>query len=247
MTQVLGLTGMPGMHLVRIDHCTAGTPYQKPQLWLTTNQELCKEGAVCYHPLPHEEAIAGGNCKQSAPYPPKIAENVTHAWTRTLPAVLPNEMRKLARYMLSSMFPHEGDALDGYLHDEFVATGRKMHKAVRGKAPSISSIDVVDVSAHPLTAPAAAASSSSSAEPAPVADDADSATSSIMPTGGHNAFEKGRVLHLQRQDADFRDVIMAFETQQELPEGHAGDKLFKELRKRFKIHKATAANVPSRQ
>eukprot|EP00969_Alexandrium_andersonii_P244022 10781993-Alexandrium_andersonii.AAC.1 len=31
----LEVLGVPGMRLVRIDHCMFGAPYQKPQLWAT--------------------------------------------------------------------------------------------------------------------------------------------------------------------------------------------------------------------
>ena len=39
--EMLGLIGAPGWVLVRIDQCTSvGTPYQKPQLWLTNMEAL---------------------------------------------------------------------------------------------------------------------------------------------------------------------------------------------------------------
>ena len=47
---LLMIIGMTGMYLNRIDHCACGTPYQKPQIWLTTTPEVYHEGAVCTHP-----------------------------------------------------------------------------------------------------------------------------------------------------------------------------------------------------
>ena len=65
------VAGMLGMQLVRIDHCTCGTPYQKPQLWLTSNPEMCFEGAVCTHlNNAHPENLSGGTeARKTAPYP----------------------------------------------------------------------------------------------------------------------------------------------------------------------------------
>ncbi len=40
LDEVKSLMGSLGMYLVRIDQCTFGTPFQKPQLWLTSNREL---------------------------------------------------------------------------------------------------------------------------------------------------------------------------------------------------------------
>ena len=40
LDEVQILMGLPRMALVRIDQCTRGTRYHKPQLWLTTNPYL---------------------------------------------------------------------------------------------------------------------------------------------------------------------------------------------------------------
>ena len=60
--ELLAIMGMAGMVLTRIDHCTCGAPYQKPQLWLSSNPEMEAAGAVCTHPNnAHTENISGGH------------------------------------------------------------------------------------------------------------------------------------------------------------------------------------------
>ena len=60
--ELLMIMGMLGMYLIRIDHCTCGTPYQKPQLWLTSNPGMCFEGAVCTHlNNAHPANLSGGS------------------------------------------------------------------------------------------------------------------------------------------------------------------------------------------
>ena len=82
--EVQALMGSVGMYLVRIDQCTTGTPFQKPQLWLTSNAELAKDGAVCYHPRPHPETLAGTRTRHSAPYPARLADTICHSFDRQL-------------------------------------------------------------------------------------------------------------------------------------------------------------------
>ena len=53
LEEMLALCGLPHMRLVRTDHCQFGTPYQKPQLWLTNCPGAEGIGAVCCHPKPH--------------------------------------------------------------------------------------------------------------------------------------------------------------------------------------------------
>ena len=84
LEEFLILMGLPGMALVRIDQCTYGTPYQKPQLWLTTNERLKDYSALCYHVKPHGVTLVGkAKARASEPYPPELAADITEAWTES--------------------------------------------------------------------------------------------------------------------------------------------------------------------
>ena len=67
--------------MIRSDQCTsAGTPYQKPQVWLTTIPNMISIAAVCSHKTPHEVKLVGSNTRRSQPYPRELALKIVESW-----------------------------------------------------------------------------------------------------------------------------------------------------------------------
>ena len=81
LQEVAGLGGMPGTYLTRIDQCmTAGTPYQKGQVWFSTVLALTGAGSVCCHKEKHQQLLSGGcNARRTAPYPRELAVAVVES------------------------------------------------------------------------------------------------------------------------------------------------------------------------
>ena len=113
--ELLQILGMAGMYLVRIGHCTCGTPYQKPQLWLTTCPDLLAEGAVCAHPNnAHPEHLVGGTrARRTAPYPEDLGRKICKAFSRMYSegrATVDPNLSKVAGYLLHRLYKAGGQA-----------------------------------------------------------------------------------------------------------------------------------------
>ena len=146
MPKMLLLIGFPGLYLVRIDHCTCGMPYKKPQFWLTTNPELMKEGEVCFHPTKHPETLVGsGKTRVSAPYPKVLAERITHAWGRcfTGDRKIRKDTKDAARAMFRDLYGdlanEEKTEADKLLREEVSRVGQVMVLRGRRGAEAVSS------------------------------------------------------------------------------------------------------------
>ena len=83
-----------------------GTPFKKPQLRLTSCEELHKDGAMCYHPEPHPEKLVGSTARQSAPYPKELCNIIVHAFDCQLNTAGPpaHALRKTASWLVSHLF-----------------------------------------------------------------------------------------------------------------------------------------------
>ena len=208
--EVKKLLGCLGMCLVRIDQCTVGTPFQKPQLWLTSCTELMADGAVCYHPLPHPEKLAGSRTRMSAPYPAPLCDIIAHAFDRQLNMIgrVNDTLRKNASFLLAHLFGSvEGrPSEDSVFIQELRACGTRMVKECRHGTAAFSaeqaSLEMVDS----LDSPARIARSASPSEP----------EKAFGSPSSKNRFDRDHVIALQEADADFSDIILALKTQREL-------------------------------
>ena len=146
MRDMLVLIGLKGLYLVRIDQCCHGTPYQKPQVWLTTNPELARFAKKCYHPK-HVESLVGSKTRQSAPYPKELCEDLITSFVdlqQSGETVSP-QLRKDAQQVLSRLYgKKELDFLDEATtidpDDEFIAHLRKvgLHIVTRLRTGTLS-------------------------------------------------------------------------------------------------------------
>ena len=77
--EMQGLMGSPGFNITRADHCTYGTPYQKPQIWCSNCPKLTSVGSVCLHREPHLVRLEGKWTRRSNPYPRELALAIIQA------------------------------------------------------------------------------------------------------------------------------------------------------------------------
>ena len=158
--EMLALIGIPGLHLVRIDQCTCGTPFQKPQMWLTTNPHLIEYAQKCYHGK-HEEKLEGSLTSQSSVYPEELAEKITEAWVlcRQANCQVSKETKEIAQLMrrrlraLRKDHPNNpGEVLGEGLKDnslqKSIKTGQAVVTQMRHGALAVSSstVEVSDFS-----------------------------------------------------------------------------------------------------
>ena len=119
MPEMLALIGLPGLYLVRIDQCMHGTPFKKPQMWLTSNPELIKDARKCLHPT-HAIRLEGTATTKSSRYPVELAEAITDSWIRCSESKtrVPTSLATAAASLLRSLSDHRMDKRPGELSDE---------------------------------------------------------------------------------------------------------------------------------
>ena len=223
--EVQAMAGMVGMHLVRIDQCTVGTPYQKGQLWLTSVAELADEGATCSHPGPHPERLVGNKTRQSSPYPKRLTEKIVGAVGRSFESAtaVPEHTRKVARYLLGHLFSVEGTR-DGPLYADLRGAGADMVRAARHGRAAIAASEALDgfLNRQPIAAGAA-----------PV--DPETAFRTI--DGNKSRYEREAIASLQRKDPDFGDVIeaLAIKDTLECEDRYTEAELYKLLKVSLKV------------
>ena len=242
-TEILGIIGLPGMCLLREDDCTtAGTPYQKARAWMSSCWGIASSiSSVCRHPLPHPERLEGSRTSQSAIYPPELAEKYV--------------IGAIAEYQNSGSFGMDTtqesarlylehfEALEHRIHftgpfAKWIEAGRsKLDQVRHGKAISDTPTPDAEAEASPPRGDLGVLAGAGTM--APFGRDAkrDAFTSP-------GEYERAELARLQLKDPEFSDIIMAFQSFQEVEkkegDGTTNDLVFKHLRVRL------AGPTPSR-
>jgi len=229
--EVQALMGMIGMYLVRIDQCTHGTPYKKPQLWLTSNPQLVSEGSVCYHPMAHPEKLVGSKARRSSPYPEDLCIVIVNAFDRCLNGghAVPDATRKVARYLLGTL--EDAEVKSSGLFKELEAAGAEMLNQCRHGTPAVSAEEVLNLlHDEPLT---------------PAVTDSDPISVFTPLCSGKSKFEREQFGNLQRADADFKDIIVVLEVSLRLTQVSGSNvdqmQLYKECKKVLQADAGTAS------
>jgi hypothetical protein len=221
LPEVEQLLGMTGMHVVRIDSCTVGTPYQQPMLWATTNAELEGGANKCFHPEPHVEEVSKDKLRQSCPLPELIAEKITNSWIRTAQgsAKVLEATRAVARYLLGHVFEDEEASMFG---EELRAAGAYMVSQVRGGRVSVCSLEALEkLKDRPMTPGTPGGNPIEVFKPL---------------TGGRNQYDREAIRQLQLADPEYGSVMLALAANQELAKaGSTCDDaaIYKELKKKL--------------
>ena len=163
---------------MRADHCQFGTPYQKPQLWLTNCPGAEGLGAVCGHPKPHAVRLEGAKTRRSQPYPLPLAAGIVETVAAGLDRVTAVDLGRAARTSGKAV-PHATSEEEAF----FVQCGRMMLRAVRHGAPSALADDE--------TLPG---------------DHGGGDVEEEAGLGSPLEYERSTLVRLQREDADFRDI-----------------------------------------
>ncbi len=156
--------------------------FKRPQLWLTSNSELAKDGEVGYHPPPHPERLVGTRSRRSAPYPERLCDVIVHSFDRQLngSGPVPENLRKTARFLLGHLFNDEEPG-ESPFYDELASYGAVMIDLCRHGQAAVSAERVIDESVDKLPLGASPPSIST----------ADGAFH--MLTGGRSKFERENV------------------------------------------------------
>ena len=236
--ELLAIMGMTGMALSRIDHCTCGTPYQKPQLWLSSNPEMLAEGSVRTHPNNlHSENISGGHkARRTAPYPDDLCVKLTNAFGRLYTngqgRVDPN-LKKIACYLKYQLYG-PGDrkkwTTDSAFVQQLMEAGRLMLQRLRSGGTAVSAVSALKSIAEAGKEPLVDGSAAGPAAP----KDAAGILKGVSPNAAE--FERRLIFQLQQADPEYADIIKALELRATMTKD-AGDKpveeeaLFKAVKK----------------
>jgi len=207
MEELCGLAGDLNFLFVRTDHCMYGTPYQKPQLWLTNCALLAAAGAVCCHPRPHPERLEGSRSRRSQPYPLPLAGKLVECLAAEL-RDRPAAARAAAVERRVRLKTPAGSAPS----PEAVLLGRQMLARVRHGSPAASARELAAAAAEP-------------APPVPPATEA----ADGGPVGPLQ-LEREELYRLQRADPEFGDVVRFLDVLRSAPAGASAAVLHKSVK-----------------